>query len=151
MSLTSNHQILTSLHGRKAGLSRAGHLVVAGRRAIEVNDSGAIFSVQVAPVAVNATATLTAANLLTGLITSTTAAAVTATLPTGTLMDAAETMAVNDSFTWTVINTGAANALTVAAGTAHTVVGNMVVALSTSATFLTRKTAANTFVTYRAA
>jgi len=36
-----------------------------------------------------------------------------------------------------------------AAGTAHTYVGNATVAITTSATFRTRKTAANTYVTYR--
>jgi hypothetical protein len=36
-----------------------------------------------------------------------------------------------------------------AAATGHTVVGNMAVAAATSGRFLTRKTAANTFVSYR--
>jgi hypothetical protein len=106
-------------------------------------------SVQVTPDAVNATATLTAANLLKGLITSTTAAAVTGTLPTGALLDAASKFAIDESFEWSVINTGATNAFTVAAGTNHTIVGSATVALSSSGTFRTRKTAAGTFVTYR--
>lgn len=106
-------------------------------------------TVQPAPIAVNTTATLTIAQLLNGIITSSTAAAVTGTLPTGTLTDAGSDFLVDEAFDWTVINTGATNAFTVAAGTGHTVVGNMVVALSASGMFRTRKTAANTFVTYR--
>jgi len=104
---------------------------------------------QVTVNAVNTTATLTAAQLLAGIITSTTAAAVTGTLPTGTLMDGASDFSIDDAFDWTVINTGATNAFTVAAGTGHTIVGSATVALSSAATFRTRKTAANTFVTYR--
>lgn len=104
-----------------------------------------------APAVVNTTATLTAANLFAQLITSTTAAAVTGTLPTGTLLDAASFFIPGDFFEWVVVNTGGANAFTVAAGATHTVVGNMVVALSTSGRFRTVKTAANTFVTYRVA
>jgi hypothetical protein len=56
---------------------------------------------------------------------------------------------VDEAFDWYVINTGATNAFTVAAGTGHTLVGSGTVALSSSGAFRTRKTAANTFVTYR--
>lgn len=104
---------------------------------------------QPSPAAVDVTATLTVGQLLGGIITSTTAAAVTGTLPTGTLTDAGSDFAVNDAFDWCVINTGASNAFTVSAGTAHTLVGSGTVALSSSGAFRTRKTAANTFVTYR--
>lgn len=145
-------KILTSLHGRKVGLDATGKLVVAGKVVPAVLDGGAKFTTQGTPTAVNATATLTIAQLLTGIITSTTAAAVTGTLPTGTLTDAGVTdpgMAVDDAFEWTVINTGGTNAFTVAAGTGHTLVGSGVVAANSAQTFRTRKTAANTFVTYR--
>lgn len=104
---------------------------------------------QVTPVAVNVTGTLTSANLLGGIITSTTAAAVTGTLPTGALLDAASDFAIDEAFDWVVINTGATNAFTIAAGTGHTIVGSATVALSSSGNFRTRKTAASTFVTYR--
>lgn len=105
--------------------------------------------IQGAPDAVNVTATLTVDNLLAGIITSTTAAAVTGTLPTGTLTDAGTEMEIDDAFDWSVINTGGANAFTVAAGTAHTIVGVATIAASSAGRFRTRKTAANTFVTYR--
>ena len=106
-------------------------------------------TLQVTPVAVNVTGTLTAANLLAGIITSTTAAAVTGTLPTGALLDAASDFAIDEGFDWVVINTGATNAFTIAVGTNHTIVGSATVALSSSGNFRTRKTAAGTFVTYR--
>jgi uncharacterized protein YaiE (UPF0345 family) len=73
---------------------------------------------------------------------------VAATLDTGTVTDAALTMAVDDSFDWSVINTGP-NTFTVTAAAGHTIVGAAAVATATSARFRTRKTAANTFVTYR--
>ncbi len=83
-------------------------------------------------------------------MTSSTAAAVTATLDTGTVMDTVIDMSVNEAFLWSAINTGGSNAFTVtAAAGGHTLVGNGAVAANSSGRFLTRRTAANTFVTYR--
>jgi len=106
--------------------------------------------IQATPVALDATGPITTTGMLGGLITSTTAAAVAGTLPTGTVMDLASEFAVNDSFDWSVIATGA-NAFTVTAAAGHTIVGVAAVATVTSGRFRTRKTAANTFVTYRLA
>lgn len=103
---------------------------------------------QPTPVALNATGAVTAAAILGGIVTSTTAAAVAGTVPTGTVMDAASQFDVDDSVDWAVINTGA-NTFTVTAATDHTLVGGGAVATATSGYFRTRKTAANTFVTYR--
>ncbi len=100
------------------------------------------------PTAVNATGAVSAAAMLGGIVTSTTAAAVTGTMPTGTVLDAANTFAVNDIFWWKIINTGP-NTFTLAGDTGHTIVGGTAVATGTSARFMTRKTAASTFVTYR--
>ena len=111
------------------------------------------FDQQPAPTALAASTTLTIAQLLTGIVTTSGTVAITLTLPTGTLTDAGVTgpaLPVNGSFDWAVINTGTSSgAVTVAAGTAHTLVGSAAVAIGTSAGFRTRKTAANTFVTYR--
>ncbi len=105
---------------------------------------------QAAPAAVDTTATLTVANLKTGIITSSTAAAVTMTLPTGTDTEAGFSgIYTNMTFEWSVINTGATNAVTVQGGTGHTLVGSGTVAASNSGRFASRRTAANTFVTYR--
>jgi hypothetical protein len=100
------------------------------------------------PGVLNATGALTAAMMVSRIVTSTTAAAVAGTMPTGTVMDAALDFAIDDSFDWSVIATGA-NAFTVTAAAGHTIVGVAVVATVTSGLFRTRKTAANTFVTYR--
>jgi len=107
-------------------------------------------SVQTTPVAVDVTGAVSAAAILGGIVTSTTAAAVAGTVPTGTVMDAAAEWAVNDACDWSVIATGA-NAFTVTAASGHTLVGTAAVATATSGRFRTRKTAANTFVTYRLA
>jgi hypothetical protein len=117
---------------------------------------------QGAPTAETGAATLTIAELLTGIVTMTqsTGGNVNLTLPTGTLTDAGLEMAIGESFDWSVINLSAAAAdtVTVAAGTGHTVVGVMVVQSAHATTgglygnaarLRTRKTAANTFVTYR--
>lgn len=103
------------------------------------------------PVNSNVSATLAASTLTSGIATGTPAAAISFTLPTGTNMDAVfQTLQTNQTFEWSVINLAAAtHAITVLANTAHTVVGNMIVAANTSGRFATRKTAANTFITYR--
>ena len=120
--------------------------------------------VQVTPAAETVAVTLTAAELLTGLVTGTHAAGATQayTLPTGTLLDAAGTFLVNEYFDWTLINlsANAADTITITAGADHTVVGTMICQSAHSSTGLvhgnalrlrTRKTAANTFVSYRLA
>ena len=111
------------------------------------------FGQQPAPTALAASATLTIAQLLTGIVTTSGTVAITLTLPTGTLSDACVTgpaLPVNGCFDWTVINTGTSTgAVTMAAGTGHTIVGSTAVAIGSSAGFRTRKTAANTFVPYR--
>ena len=113
-----------------------------------VSDDGK-FQLQGTPGVLNATGALTAAMILSGIVTSTTAAAVAGTLPTGAVLDAASEFAIGDSFVWSVIATGA-NAFTVtAAATGHTIVGTAAVATVTSGAWRTRKTAAETFVSYR--
>lgn len=109
------------------------------------------WQLQSTPGVLNATGALTAAMMLAGIVTSTTAAAVAGTVPTGAVMDAATDMEIGDSFDWTVIATGA-NAFTVtAAASGHTLVGTAVVATVTSGAFRTVKTAAATYITYRLA
>lgn len=108
---------------------------------------------QVAPATVNATATMTAADLSSGLITSTSAAAVAATLPLGTSLESSliaqlPGLAVSDSIDFAIVNTGP-NAVTVTTNTGWTLVGVMVVATVTSAMFRARRTAANTYTLYR--
>lgn len=144
--------ILVTIHGRKIGLSDKGSLVINGVNgqgiAVASIDGGAMIRKQGTPTAVDVTATLTIAQILTGIITSTTAAAVTGTLPTGALIDAAVKLDVDDAIEWKVINTGS-NAFTIEAADGHTIVGAAAVGAGSSARFLTRRTAANTFVTYR--
>ena len=98
----------------------------------------------------NATGTLTVGLIQGGIVTSTTASAVTATLDTGAVMDSAHTMAINDGFLWSAINTGS-NSFTVTASSGHTIVGSGIVSAGTSGRFQTIKTATNTFTTYRLA
>ena len=144
---------------------QSGAFAAAARLVIEAGPSEAFVNIGTAAVPVerrglrgqgnpgvlNATGTLTAAMIASGIVTSTTAAAVTATLDTGAVMDAALQMEIGESFDWSVINTGA-NAFTVtAAATGHTIVGTAAVATVTSATWRTRKTAAATYISYRIA
>lgn len=114
--------------------------------------TGSIYFQQGAPAVLTATGALTIARLLGGIVQVTASVAVTLTLPTGTLSDAGVVsgLAVDRAFDWVIINTGSSSgAVTLAVGTGHTIVGSAAVAIATSARFRTRKTAANTFVTYR--
>lgn len=114
--------------------------------------SNTVLMQSVVPTNSNSSATVTASGLINGIYTGTPTAGITFTLPTGTNMDGAfENLQTNQAFKWTVINLASAtHAITIAQNTGHTVVGNMTVAAATSATFWTRKTGTNTFVTYRA-
>ena len=113
------------------------------------------YNIQPTITTLSATATLTIAQLLSTIVQVTSASAVALTLPTGTLTDAGVLNGlgvVNNSFAWRIINTGSASgAVTLSAGTGHTYVGSVTVAIGTSAQFQTVKTATNTFVTYRIA
>ena len=110
-----------------------------------------ILSVQPTPTAKTAVATLTAAELATGIITYT-GAAVALTLPLGTDLDAAfPSMKVNSCFDFYIINTGATNAATVTANTGVTLVGVAAVSAATSCNWRVRKTADATYVAYRIA
>jgi len=120
---------------------------------------------QGAPSAETVACTLTIAELITGIITGTHAAGATAayTLPSGALSDAGATFAVDSCIDWSLINlsANAIDTITVTSpGADHTIVGNPIVQSAnaasggiwgSSAIFRTRKTAADTFVTYRIA
>jgi hypothetical protein len=119
--------------------------------------------VQGAVTAKTTAVTLTPADLRSGIITATqsSGATVAYTLPTGTVMDLSGTIQVNEAFDWTLINLSAeaADTITVTAGTNHSIVGVPICASVHSSTggagdgsssrWRTRKTAPNTFVTYR--
>jgi hypothetical protein len=104
--------------------------------------------------AVNATATMTAASLLGGIITSTTAAAVAGTLPLAAdlevaLLAAHPSLGVGDTIEFIVLSTGA-NAFTVTTNTGWTLVGDMVVETATNGRYMAIRTAADTYTLYRA-
>lgn len=117
-----------------------------------ITNDGVIARRQSAPVARNTTTTLTAADIKSGLISSTAASAVTLTLPTGTDTEAGFNGIYSSmTFEWVVINTSASNAVTIAAATGHTITGSATVAAGSSARFASRRSTTNTFVTYRIA
>jgi hypothetical protein len=123
-------------------------------------------SSKVTATAKTTAATLTIAELLTGLLTGTHTAGATQayTLPTGTNMSAGCACGDGEGFEWSLINlsAAAADSITVTAGDDHTIVGAPVV-ISVHATtggaitsmgvnssrWYSRKTTANTWVTYR--
>lgn len=120
----------------------------------------AFLQTQGAPTAKTVTAAISAAELLTGIITTTGATAPSEhQLPTGTLLSAAIAgVAVGDSFDFSVINTGtgAGDDATITVNTDVTIVGNPTIGALTDATiisgsgrFRARNTAANTWVVYR--
>jgi len=115
------------------------------------NESEINMVTQVTPTAKTAAATLTAAELATGIITYT-GAAVALTMPLGTELDTAfPSMKVNSCFDFYVINLGGTNAATVTANTGVTLVGAAAVAANVSSNWRVRKTADATYVAYRVA
>ena len=110
----------------------------------------AIMFVQGAPTALTAAATATAAQLQNGLFTFDGTAG-NLTLPTVSDLEAGMPSAqkVNSAFDFFVVNTDAADAVTLAVGTGWTIVGVAAVAAVTSAHFRARKTSATTWTAYR--
>jgi hypothetical protein len=110
-----------------------------------------VLGTQSAPIAKAAAATLTAAELATGIINySGTASALT--VPLGTDLDTAfPSMKVNSSFDFFIINTGGTNAATVTANTGCTLVGVAAVSANSACNWRVRKTADATYVFYRIA
>lgn len=116
---------------------------------------------QPTPTAMTVSANITPAGLMSGLIIGTHAAGATQnyTLPAGATLDAAVELDVDESIDWALINASAAAPDTITilqAGADHTIVGAAVVvsangAPANTAVYRTRKTAADTFVTYRLA
>jgi hypothetical protein len=123
--------------------------------------SGLRVASQPAPAAKTVATTLTAAELMGGLITANQGggAAANYTLPLATSLAAAlgTGFAINNSFDFTLsnISTVAAEDITIVTNTGWTLVGNMVVASNdaatsiSTATFRVRRTGAATFTLYR--
>ncbi len=122
----------------------------------------AIIQKQNAPTAKTVSATLTAAEVLAGIITVNQAAAGASAqqLPTGTDLEAAmpATIANGDSFDFSVINTSTVDAedASLTTNTGWTLVGSMDIpaysaagSLNSSGRFRARRTAANTWSLYR--
>lgn len=129
----------------------AGTTSVARIRNDGLQTRATLYEGNAAFTALNTTATLTIAQILTLVIESTPTTNITFTLPTGTNTDAGvmsslETFA---SFTWSIVNIATGFTITMAGNTGNTYIGNTTIAANTSATFRTQKTAANTFKTVR--
>jgi hypothetical protein len=122
-----------------------------------IDQSGAQFYYTVAN-AVNATATLTIAQIQGRIITSTTAATVTMTMPTGTVLDTVGTglsstaLPTGATIDFTIKNTGGTNAITLAVATGVTnggASGDLTIAANATATYRLQKTGSATFVLYK--
>lgn len=118
-------------------------------------DGGANSNVvtQVTPASQDTAATLTAAQMLTGIITSNPAGPIALTMPLATAMDTAfgASAPVNTSLDFSVINISASNVITMTTNTGWTLTGSgvMTVAGVTSARFRARKTGAGAWTLYR--
>ena len=135
---------------------------------IQAGASGANYAVGVAPVisddgnwqlqgapadiADGGSMIATAANVLTGIVTSTLTQARNLQLPTGANLDLATEWAIGEAFDCTFITLGAF-ILTITVNTGVTIVGAAVTAATAGSTarFRLRKTAADTFIAYRIA
>jgi len=112
------------------------------------NLSQVLLEIQVAPVSKAAAATLTAAELINGIVQYTGASA-SITFPTVADTEVLVSSAkVNSAFDINFINTGAGT-LTIAAGTGWTLVGTVTSATLTSAAWRARKTGDGTWTAYR--
>lgn len=171
--MAATRKNLVSLHGNRVGLTEHGDLQVDGKLVPAMNDAGVMLQPNAAPTAKTTTATLTAAELLSKFLTGqhTAGATQTYTLPTGALLEAAiqalpelkKVFRSGMAFEWELINISAAALDTItmaAAATGHTIVGAALVPSNhvttgglngtSTSKWRTRRTASETFVTYRA-
>jgi hypothetical protein len=122
--------------------------VGGGYQVTDGNVSEAVLLVQGAPATATAAATLTVAQLLSGLVVCSSTPG-TQTLPTVALLEATLTNnKVDSGFEVSFVNT-AASTLTVAVGTGWTLVGTATAATLTSALFRARKTGDGAYTMYR--
>jgi hypothetical protein len=158
----SNHDAAASVAARRdtgtwtPGVSHPGRLELSTTadgassptERLRITNDGVQCYDQAAPVSYAAAATLVIGDLKNGLVQYTGAAA-NLTLPTGTLTEGGFSgIYTNMTFEWSVINTGSGTC-TIGNGTGHTVTGSATVAAGASGRFASRRTAANTFVSYR--
>lgn len=118
------------------------------------NTAEIYMGVQTAPQTATGTTTLTTIQVNGGLLVANpSTSAATYTTPTGAQLDAALANAKTDStFELRVVNLGTGSgAITFSGGTGVTIVGNAVVAVTSSAQLLWRRTADSTWVVYRTA
>lgn len=93
----------------------------------------------------NVSATVTAASVVQGILTSNPGAAITLTLPTAALLVAADLdAALGRGYNFSIINTNGSNVITVAGGTGVTLVGLATVATNSTASFYVRYDAVGT-------
>jgi hypothetical protein len=106
------------------------------------------YMIQRAPIAIDAAGAIPPRALANGVITSNSLLGISCSLPTGAVLDSISDFKIDDAFEWCVIAAGLFG-FTVTASAGHTIVGAAGVGSGTSGYFRTRKTAANTFVSYR--
>jgi len=132
-----------------------GMLISSDGRINAVGDlytSKMFFNVMSAPTLVTATATITAAQILSRVLVTQTSTGITLTFPTGSNIDAElpSNSPVGTSFQFTIVNAGnSTGAVTLGAAPAgltfYIAVTTSTIAINTSRTYLFRKTATNTF------
>ena len=118
------------------------------------NNNETILGAAAEPQVATNTATLTAAQIVNGMLVATPTANATLTLPTGALIDAAIPNArIGSTFDLYLINAASGFTAALALGTGVTNGGNVVVALAanTSSQFRFRKTGDGTYVAYKVA
>jgi hypothetical protein len=110
--------------------------------------SGVVVVDAPAPTAISTTATLTNADIQSGII-NTTGTTYTVTMPLGTTLETlVPWTSVDLGYDFSVINT-ASGTITIAVNTNVTSLGTLTILTATSARFRIRRTAANTFILYR--
>jgi hypothetical protein len=159
-----NYPVQESLEATFTGYQILGPYADGATLAISPGPGDVLYSIGVAPVVSgvayqgapttqNAAGTLTSAQVISGIITTTqtTGATIAVLLPNGADMDDASQFDINQYFDWALINnsTGSNTVTITNAASGNNISGPAVVAITTAALFRTRKTAADTFVTYR--
>ena len=125
--------------------------VGGGRQVGDGNVSEPVLGVQSTPGAATSSATLTVAQLLSGiLVADPSSSAASYTLPTVAALEAVLVNAkINSTFTLSLINIGTGSGIvTLLTGTGWTLVGDVTVPITSANTLICRKTGATTWTMY---
>lgn len=148
LHLAGDYAIFVSV---MAGTDRVWRLVAADSRIIGLPHRPNVVRTEIEDIADGAAMALTADDIAGGIVRSDPTEARNVALPDGADVAAAWNLRSNEGVEWSYVNIDATYALTLTAGTGHTIVGVAVIAAASTGRFITRRVSPAVYETVRLA